>query len=213
MSTTGHVVLLGDSIFDNAAYVPGGPPVIAQLQAQLPQGWKATLRAVDGGITRDVPRQLTRLPADATHLLVSVGGNDALGQSGILAERARSVAEVFDRVAAMGERFERDYLWMLQAVRDRALPTAVCTIYYPAYPDPTLQRIAVAGLTIFNDCIIRAAIGARLPLIDLRLICSSPADYANPIEPSVSGGAKIADVISGLVTGHDFSQNRTVVFV
>src|SRR3712207_2336551 len=43
-----HVVLLGDSIFDNAAYVRGGPDVIRQLQGVLPAGWKATLRAVDG---------------------------------------------------------------------------------------------------------------------------------------------------------------------
>ena len=27
-----HVVLLGDSIFDNASYVPGKPPVIEQLR-------------------------------------------------------------------------------------------------------------------------------------------------------------------------------------
>lgn len=30
-AATGHVVLLGDSIFDNAAYVRGGPDVVAQL--------------------------------------------------------------------------------------------------------------------------------------------------------------------------------------
>lgn len=31
-----HIVLLGDSIFDNAADVPGEPPVIEQLRARLP---------------------------------------------------------------------------------------------------------------------------------------------------------------------------------
>jgi hypothetical protein len=28
----GHVILLGDSVFDNAAYVGGAPDVIAQLR-------------------------------------------------------------------------------------------------------------------------------------------------------------------------------------
>ena len=42
----GHVVLLGDSIFDNALYVPGGPAVIDQLRRELPAGWSATLLAV-----------------------------------------------------------------------------------------------------------------------------------------------------------------------
>ena len=49
-----HVVLLGDSIFDNQAYVNGGPDVITQLNAILPQDWKATLLAIDGNITTDV---------------------------------------------------------------------------------------------------------------------------------------------------------------
>ena len=34
-------------------------------------------------MTADVPRQLAGLSADATHLVVSAGGNDALAESGI----------------------------------------------------------------------------------------------------------------------------------
>jgi hypothetical protein len=44
-------------------------------------------------------------------------------------------------------------------------------------------------------------------------ICNSPTDYANPIEPSAAGGAKIADVITHVITQHDFAQPRTTVFV
>ena len=49
---TAHLVLLGDSIFDNAAYVPGGWPVIRLLQEQLPENTQASLLAVDGCVTR-----------------------------------------------------------------------------------------------------------------------------------------------------------------
>lgn len=208
-----HVVLLGDSIFDNAAYVDGGPAVITQVRERLPQGWQATLLALDGSVIRDVPQQLDRLPPSTTHLIVSIGGNDALEQSGLLGEPAQSVAEVLQRLAVIAEQFERDYRRMLQAVMRYNLPTTLCTIYYPAYPDPLLQSLAVTGLTVFNDGIIRAAIGAGLPLLDLRLICNEPADYANPIEPSSAGGVKIAEVITRVVTQHDFTQRRTVVFV
>src|SRR4051812_13229846 len=89
----GHVVLLGDSIFDNARYVPDRPPVIEQLRRTLPAGWQASLLAVDGNITHDVVRQLQGLPADATHLFVSCGGNDALGESTILHELAATVGD------------------------------------------------------------------------------------------------------------------------
>jgi hypothetical protein len=67
-----HVVLLGDSIFDNAAYVVGAPDVVRQVRRRLPRGSKATLAAVDGGKIGDVRRQLRRLLADATHLVISV---------------------------------------------------------------------------------------------------------------------------------------------
>jgi len=40
-----HVVLLGDSIFDNKAYVGDGPDVITQVREALPDGWTATLAA------------------------------------------------------------------------------------------------------------------------------------------------------------------------
>lgn len=208
-----HVVLLGDSIFDNAPYVAGGPAVITQLQERLPPGWRATLLAVDGGVIGDVYRQLEQLPSDATHAIVSVGGNDALAQSALLGDPAQSVAEVLQHLVAIADEFERDYRRMLEAVLRHKLATALCTIYYPAFPDPLLQRLSVAGLTVFNDVIIRAAFGAGLPLLDLRLVCNEPTDYANPIEPSVAGGAKIAEVIRRVVTQHDFAQCRTTVFI
>lgn len=37
-----HLVLLGDSIFDNAAYVPDGTPVIQHLRQIIPADWQAT---------------------------------------------------------------------------------------------------------------------------------------------------------------------------
>src|SRR5207248_443470 len=72
--TVGHIVLLGDSIFDNERYVPDRPPVIEQVRGSLPAGWKATLLAVDGAIAEDVPKALRHLSADASHLFVSAGG-------------------------------------------------------------------------------------------------------------------------------------------
>ena len=207
-----HLVLLGDSIFDNAAYVAGGPDVVQQLQERLPSGWQATLRAVDGGTTRSVEAQLRHVPEAATHLFLSVGGNDALGHLDILSEGARATAEVLMKLADIADGFERNYRAALRAVLGRQLPTAVCTIYYPRFPEPALQRTAVAALTVFNDVILRQAFSAGVPVLDLRLICDSDADYANPIEPSVHGGAKIADVITRVATEHDFGRGRSAVY-
>ena len=145
----GHLVLLGDSVFDNAAYVGGGPDVAAQVRDRLPSGWRATLRAVDGSLIGGVERQLDRLPADATHLVVSTGGNDALGYASVLEAGARSVAEAVDRLATIRERFGRDYETMLDRVLERGLPTAVCTIYDTRIPEPR-RRLVVAAAARFR---------------------------------------------------------------
>lgn len=207
-----HVVLLGDSIFDNAAYVADAPDVVRQVRQLLPQGAKATLKAIDGSTTKDVHKQLPQLPADATCLIVSAGGNDALDESDFLGAPARSTAEALSGLAEIADRFERNYRGMLAEVLSLELPTAICTIYYPRFPEAALQRIAVTGLSVFNDCIIRAAVAHTIPLLDFRFVCTEDGDYANPLEPSAQGGEKIAQAIVRLV-GHGFSGVGTRVFV
>jgi len=189
-----HIVHLGDSIFDNAAYVSGGPDVVRQVRDVLPEGWQASLLAVDGAVTSGVSSQLRRMPADATHLVVSVGGNDALGASYLLGETVRNVGEGVAMLEQAQRGFARDYQAMLEGVLALRLTTAVCTIY-DTPPSAPNQRIIRTALSVFNDIITRAAFAGGLPLIDLRLICDEDGDYANPIEPSVQGGAKMANAI------------------
>jgi GDSL-like Lipase/Acylhydrolase family len=210
VTTSGHVVLLGDSIFDNGAYVSGGPDVVQQLREQVPSGWSATLLAVDGDVTMGVARQLRSAPDDASHLVVSVGGNDALGFAGILQQPAGSVGEGLLMLRSAQEQFARSYEAMLDAVLGPGLPTAVCTIYdtRPSEPGHPVIR---TGIALFNDCITRAAFARGVPLIDLRLICTEAADYANPIEPSVQGGRKIATAIAGWLSGNGPARSTVVV--
>ncbi len=207
-------MLLGDSTFDNAAYVAeaGAPDVVRQVRRRLPAGSRATLLAVDGSTTAGVHEQLRRLPDDATHLVVSVGGNDALMSADFLAAPVRSAGEALLGLADIGDGFEGGYLAMLAEVLARGLPTAVCTVYYPRFAEAAFQRMAVAGLTVFNDCIIRAAFARGLPLVDLRLICTEGEDYANPIEPSARGGEKIARAVVTLVE-QGFAGGKTEVFI
>lgn len=195
-----HVALLGDSVFDNAAYVAGAPDVAAQLRTVL-TGGNVTLLAQDGAVAADVLAQMKRIPAEATHLVISAGGNDALGVSGILQERASSVAQVLGRFADIQERFGEIYGGVLDAAAERGLPVAVCTIYDPRYQDAVQRRLARTALFVFNDIITREAFARRMSLLDLRLICSEDADFANPIEPSAQGGQKMAEVIARFAQG------------
>jgi hypothetical protein len=196
-----HLVLLGDSIFDNAAYTAGGPAVVAQLRGLLPAGWSATLAAVDGSQAQAVPAQLAHVPADATHLVLSVGGNDALMASGLLDEPVYSSADALRLIAASVREFEARYRAAVAACIDRGLPLALCTVYHGNFPDADYRERVVVALAVFNDVILRTAFSHGLDAVDLRAVCTEPDDYANPIEPSSAGGAKIARAIAGLVTG------------
>ena len=207
-----HIVLLGDSILANGAYVGDGPDVIEQLNKRLPVGARATLNAMDGSVASGVRLQLQIAPEDATHFVISAGGNDALLQASLLEEKASSVAEALSKLAAVRERFEQDYHAMLDDVVARGLPVAVCTIYDARFPDAKKRRLASLGLTLFNDCITREAAARGLGLIDLRLILTAAEDLANPIEPSVIGGAKIASAIAAFASDYDWIKGRCEVF-
>jgi lysophospholipase L1-like esterase len=207
-----HVVLLGDSTLDNAAYVAAGQDVTSKLRNVLPRDWRITLLALDGAMIRDVAEQLRTLPADASHLIVSVGGNDALDHAGIIEERAASVGGALARLADVRDAFAAEYRTMLDGVLRRALPTAVSTIYEANLPDAQFMRVGRTALTALNDAITREAARRGLPLIDLRVIFDSPADYANPIEPSAEGGAKFAAAIAAVVQEHDFAKRRSEIF-
>lgn len=195
-----HLVLLGDSIFDNGSYTGGGPDVIAQVRWHLPASWKATLLAQDGAITENIPAQLARLPADATHLALSVGGNDALSQSGILDMPARSTAQALDLLADAVNKFEARYKRVIDACLASKRPLTICTIYNGSFADKQYQQRAAIALTVFNDTIIQTAVARQLQVIELRQLIHQPRDYANPIEPSSHGGEKLARTLVRLAT-------------
>jgi hypothetical protein len=111
----------------------------------------------------------------------------------------RGAAPVSERLA----RFERSYRVAIASAVALGRDTTICTIYNGNIPAPEAAVARVALMT-FNDVILRVAFERGLRIIDLRLVCTEPADYANPIEPSGPGGLKIARAIAravGAVSG------------
>jgi hypothetical protein len=198
MAVPMHLALLGDSIFDNAAYTGGEPDVVTHLRAELPIGAYATLCAVDGATISSLRHQLGCVPAAATHLVVSIGGNDVLQHFDLLSLRVTSSAEALTIIGARLLAFERAYRSALADVLALGRPTTMCTIYNGAL-DSQVATVARLALALFNDVILRAAIERHVDVIELRAICNEPHDYANPIEPSGSGGLKIARAIARAV--------------
>ena len=224
-----HIILAGDSVFDNRSYVKEGEPDVRdQLADLLDDDNKVTLIAVDGDMNNDVTKQLDNIPKDATHLFISIGGNDALMHINAFTETVTTIGEALDFFNEKVQEFERDYIKMLTNVIKYGLKTTLCTIYNPCFDHDNMDRISymfppnsnfkklqrrsTTALPLFNNIIFQEAFNFGLPLMDLRLIFNDKADYSNPIEPSVVGGIKVARIIKEISNNHDFSMKNSVVY-
>lgn len=186
-----HLVLLGDSVFDNALYTGDGPDVTSHLRMELPSSWSVTKLAKDGSTTTDISSQLMRLPPSISNIVVSVGGNDVLAEIDALSQPVSSIGHALIELDFRAAIFEDKYRDVMRAIKVLYPKFAICTIYNGDLPI-AIRASALAALKLFNDAIIRVAIELDLDVIDLRFVCAEPTDYVGHIEPSESGGRRIA---------------------
>lgn len=204
-----HIVLIGDSIFDNASYVEEGCSVYDLLSAAFPTD-TVTLLAVDGDVTTDVHTQLFSLPKDATHVFVSCGGNDALRSAPILQDSVASVSEALEKLHAVTEQFRKNYSAMLDQIIDRFPAPTFCTIHRHV---PELPEDSATALSLFNEIILEEVVKRYCSIIDLRILCNEASDYSpiSPIEPSVYGGKKIVNAIKSVICGNGSPEKTTSI--
>lgn len=103
-----------------------------------------------------------------------------------------------------------DYRDMLSLVEKR-LPGAkiiLLTIYHPPFPNALHRWIAWLGTRAAGGVIKAEAARRGLPVVDVASIFNDDLDFANPIEPGVPGGDKIANNVVAILERHDFSQRQ-----
>tara|TARA_R100001244_G_scaffold39280_1_gene35388 strand:+ start:1384 stop:2052 length:669 start_codon:yes stop_codon:yes gene_type:complete len=208
------LILLGDSVFDNIAYLDRDEKSVTQhLQSKLDTSlWDITVEAVDGATTKTIISQYNKAGIDVldntnTTIVVSIGGNDALNYINSLDKLTLEI--LYD----IKKQFYSDYYTAISHLSETGQQLYICTIYNPKLPDPVMQKRAEAGLSIFNDIILTTANdlwedylcgygnvmmevkNAKYPLIDLRNVCRDDKSFANAIEPSGYGGDKITNEI------------------
>ena len=159
-------------------------------------------RALDGAMCTDVLySQLGDLERE-DRIILSVGGNDALQHIELLeAATAMTAREVLVRLRTVREDFRRNYAAVLDRLEGR--PVLVLTVYNPCFVghgmDSTYQQAAESAVSMFDDVIQLEARRKFFDILELRSLFSDPADDANPIEPSVIGGAKLSRALSAWV--------------
>ena len=192
-----HIAIAGDSIFDNDGYVPNDPGVIEQLRTSIPSQWSAMKIAVDGDCIRHVYSRVENFPDFITDLVLSIGGNDALGYASIL-NQAKSLSDIPSLVAKPASEFRANYKALLSHLLTLNTNLHVCTIYTAVpFEDPLWRQFVPPALNMFNSIIKEEAALHDIGVIEIDKVCTEEEDYskASPIEPSAIGGQKIVDAI------------------
>jgi lysophospholipase L1-like esterase len=199
--TARTLVLLGDSILDNGPYTRPEPDTTAHLGRLLSPAWSIRRLAQDGATMRTLPPQLEQLRVRPDCAVLSIGGNDAAQHVQLLEQRGMKGDELLDRLLEVADDFGRRYEAAARAVVERADRTLLCTIYEVQLLPPRLARLARAPLAMLNDRILRTAARLGADALELRSVCTEPADFVMQIEPSGQGAAKIARAIAAVLRG------------
>jgi len=189
-----HVVLIGDGLGGLAQQHRRGA---AGLEGKLMPGrrepWTLSLVSADEILGA---AHLFSFPEDATHVVISIEGNRAIQESGLLEGKPASMEEGLARLSFAADQFEDKVAALIHAAQAARLPMVICSMWPPRYSQPTRQRAAVAALGIFNSRILRRALDARISMVDLRKLCDEPQDYADHTMLSRSGLQKAANVVA-----------------
>ena len=197
------IILLGDSIIDNGEYVRSAEPDVArQLEILLPHH-TVVKRAVDGATSADVLASQIAEVDQAGHIILSAGGNDALEHVDLLEASEKRAQDVLVRLWSIREGFRRSYAALLDRLAVTRRPVLVFTVYNPCFQghgfDAAYQQAAESAVSIIDDVIQQEARRRSFEILELRALFDDRADYANPIEPSAIGGAKVAKCLSDWV--------------
>jgi len=201
-----HLVLLGDALQN----IDLGTGEIESALVPRPRNpWKLTVLKTPQALSRGHVREI---PEDATHIVISVEGAWAIETSGLLQRSARTVSEALGTLSAAADEFETVLASMIAAARETGLPTVVCTMVPDHFVEPVQHRVFSTALAIFNDRVMRSAVAAGLPIVELRLVCNENADFANETLLSRAGVRKAANVIRSALYDVSRSVERTRVY-
>ena len=221
-----RILLLGDSIIDNKSYVLSSElDVTTHLKELCSNDLSTTVEnhAVDGDTMYDlVSGQLdSKILSDASHIVVSIGGNDLLHNISFL-QTTSELSKVMGKGAMIGKWgvkelnpsrnkvFEETYFEIIKPMQQEyesivanlsnyRAKLLLCTVYEGDLVDSDEFSDVIYSsktmLSIFNDLVYRTAQKYNAEVLELRDIFVLPKDYANPIEPSHIGGEKLAKAI------------------
>ena len=178
-----NIILIGDSMLNNSAYVSADQSVPDLLSNEL-KGNTVYNFAKDGSTINDCYAQLDKISLELnnsnTYIFVSCGGNNILNSRQRMDPNA--ITNLFDQ-----------YSELLTSIKTR-VPNAslyVLNLYFPVNAHYTSYHpVIVKWNTLLEDNI---SLGYKLIQTNKLLVLED--DFTYNIEPSFKGGQKIVDAI------------------
>lgn len=190
-SSVSAIVLLGDSILNNEHYVSFSDTVFAHLKEEAGKASVPVFQyAEDNALMTDVSQQIElmtgvdRFNTPSAKVVLSVGGNHLLNK------------RPFQLSATVVDELFSQWKEVLAKLKTR-LPNAsvlVLNIYEPS--NPLFSRYT-PFIAQWNQLVAKNAdnAGQTYDVVDVHALLNSADDFVADVEPSASGGKKIASAI------------------
>jgi len=175
-----NIVLIGDSILENSYYVSSGKSVYDIIKNSVPKSTVIKNLAFDGAIITEVEPKVYQIPITynkpTTALVLSVGGNDFLS------------GNAFDLI-------KPQYKDLLQKIRSQLDKTKIylVNLYRPLDPSLQIYSTVVTMWNSFLEGLVKENLADAI--IPISTVIVEPSDLVYKIEPSETGGEKIAQMI------------------
>ena len=206
-----NILLLGDSIIDNGSYVHEGELDVTahlkKLYSDQPDVF-ITNNAVDGDTMYNIEYNHLDTPEveEASHIIVSIGGNDLLHNISFL-QTTSELSKFMGKDARIGKwgrrelnpttnkvfeetyfeiikPFKKQYETIVANLSSHRANLLLCTVYEGDLVDSDefsdVNNSSKTMVSLFNDIVYRTANKYSADVLELREIFVRPEDYANP---------------------------------
>lgn len=185
-----NIVLLGDSMLENANYVNKDRSVSELVKNYADsKDYNFYNFATDGAVIQNVLHkifkltrgQIKKLNKHKTHIFLSIGGNDIL--------KMNQPIEVSGLVSIFIK-----YINLIKLIKSR-LPNARLTVLNLYTPPVSWIEIYRVYIKQWNNSLEQKKYKYHFNIIDVNKLLFAKEDFIRDIEPSVTGGQKIVDAI------------------
>jgi len=179
-----HIVLMGDSMFDNKNYVYYNETVSKHL---MEYHYNTINVAKDGAVIADLKKQVDKIPKKMQNkdnlLFISIGGNNILNGYSLKEDN-------FGDVTLIKEIFEHYKTNIDKIIMKTKMSVILLDLYYPPKKQEYFKLI-----DWWNIYLKQFANERNLPVLEVSEILNKGGDFVNAIEPSNKGGKILSKAI------------------